>query len=177
MATSEDTAGAPQGDKVNAAAGQVGVYWVAGKGKWRTMVYVTGRALHVGYYTRKEDAKLAYDAALYTVNGRWASRDRELTCKPYRTCKASRGCARCATACRRCRQECAATDTAQGQPSRQREWRVRRERLVRPAYSFLVHVTRTQLTSAYICAVKANAWASAFISTCRQGLCFGDPWA
>jgi hypothetical protein len=56
----------------NNTSGFRGVCWCKAKQKWFAQIYYEGKKLHLGYFTSKEEAARAYDAAAKELNGEFA---------------------------------------------------------------------------------------------------------
>jgi hypothetical protein len=53
-------------------SGLRGVSWNISKSKWRASITVCGKSIHLGYFSDKNDAALAYDSAVVKYHPRGA---------------------------------------------------------------------------------------------------------
>lgn len=59
-------------------SGYKGVHWHKGAEKWQARIAVDGKSKSLGLFIRKEDAKLAYDAAAIEYHGQFACTNESL---------------------------------------------------------------------------------------------------
>lgn len=53
-----------RGRQSSNTSGLIGVYWHKAAGKWRSQIKVNGRRTHLGYFTDRGEAAIAYDKAV-----------------------------------------------------------------------------------------------------------------
>jgi len=65
--------GANRGKNTNNTSGLKGVYWAKREGKWRAIIGVSGTLIHLGYFTDKDEAHIAYCTAAEEYFGEFAN--------------------------------------------------------------------------------------------------------